>query len=284
MYKIIKKKQLNSQVFLIEFEAEDLALAANPGQFVILRVDEFAERFPLTLYDFNPKTGTITVVCQAIGVSTKKLCALSEGDSVVDIAGPLGRAEPVCDIGKVIFIGGGVGTAEVYPIAKAMKRAGNDVTVIIGFRTKDLVICEQEINSVCDNLYVSTDDGSYGRRGFVTDILSELLETEPYDLVYAIGPIIMMKMVSAVTKLKALKTIVSLNSIMIDGTGMCGGCRIKYNGQAKFTCVDGPSFDGHLVDYDDVLLRQGRFKDKEDEGNKHYEHNCRIGLKKDKGC
>ncbi|MBU1087701.1 MAG: sulfide/dihydroorotate dehydrogenase-like FAD/NAD-binding protein [Candidatus Omnitrophica bacterium] len=279
MYKIIQKRQLNSQVHLIEFEAKDLAMAASAGQFVILRVDEFGERFPLTLYDFDCENGTITVVCQAIGVSTRKLCALSQGDSVLDISGPLGRSEQVQNVGKVIFVGGGVGTAEVYPIAKAMKQAGNDVTVIIGFRTKDLIICEQEIKRICDNLYITTDDGSYGRKGFVTDILKELLAKDSYDLVFAIGPLVMMKSVSGVTKLKSIKTIVSLNSIMIDGTGMCGGCRIKYNEQAKFTCVDGPAFDGHLVDYDDIILRQGRFKNKEEQSTKHYEHKCQIKLK-----
>ncbi|MFH1062214.1 MAG: sulfide/dihydroorotate dehydrogenase-like FAD/NAD-binding protein [Candidatus Omnitrophota bacterium] len=279
MYKIIQKRQLNSQVHLIEFEAKDLAMAASPGQFVILRVDEFGERFPLTIYDFDCQNGTITVVCQAIGVSTRKLCALNQGDSVLDISGPLGHSEQVQNIGKVIFVGGGVGTAEVYPIAKAMKQAGNDVTAIIGFRTKDLIICDQEIKPFCDNLYITTDDGSYGRKGFVTDILKELLDKGSYDLVFAIGPLIMMKAVAGVTKLKSIKTIVSLNSIMIDGTGMCGCCRIKYNQQTKFTCVDGPAFDGHLVDYDDIIWRQGRFKSKEEESAKHYEHKCRIKLK-----
>ena len=283
MYKIIKKRQLNPQVTLIEFEAKDLAMAANPGQFVILRLDEYGERFPLTIYDFNRKNGTITVVCQAIGVSTKKLCALDQGDAVLDISGPLGNAEQLKNVGRVIFIGGGVGTAEVHPVAKAMKKAGNDVTAIIGFRSKDLIICEQELKSFCDNLYITTDDGSYGRKGFVTEVLKELLEKDSYDLVFVIGPLIMMKVVSAVTKLKSIKTIVSLNSIMIDGTGMCGCCRIKYNGESKFTCVDGPAFDGHLVDYDDVMLRQGRFKNKEEDSAKHYESQCKLWLEPGKG-
>jgi ferredoxin/flavodoxin---NADP+ reductase len=281
MYKLVNKVQLNPQMCLIEFEAEDLAKAAQPGQFIILRVDEFGERFPLTIYDFSPEKGTITVVCQAVGTSTKKLCALEKGDGVLDISGPLGKAEEVKDIGRVIFVGGGVGTAEVYPIAKAMKKAGNNVTVIMGFRTKDLIICEEEIKSCCDGLYISTDDGSYGRKGFVTDILKDILAKEGCDLVFAIGPIVMMKAVADITRERSIKTRVSLNSIMIDGTGMCGGCRVKDKGESKFTCVDGPAFDGHSVDFDDLISRQDRFKDKEQESIKHYEHKCRIDLKQE---
>ncbi|MFH1771653.1 MAG: sulfide/dihydroorotate dehydrogenase-like FAD/NAD-binding protein [Candidatus Omnitrophota bacterium] len=239
MPKIVRNEQLNPEISLIEFKAKDLAMAANPGQFVILRVNETSERFPLTIYDVNHEEGTVKVVCQAIGVSTKKLCALNKGDSILDVVGPLGHAVNVKNIGKVICIGGGVGTAEAYPIAKAMQREGNDVTVIIGSRAKDFIICEQEIREFCDKVYVTTDDGSYGRKGFVTDVLRELLQKGTYDMVFAIGPLIMMKMVSEMTKAKLIKTFVSLNSIMIDGTGMCGGCRIRYNGGTKFTCVDG---------------------------------------------
>ena len=279
MQKIVRKKQLNPEISLIEFEAKDLAIAANPGQFVILRVNETGERFPLTIYDFNCEKGTVTVVCQAIGVSTKKLCALNEGDSILDVVGPLGHATKVKNIGKVICIGGGVGTAEAYPIAKAMQREGNDVEVIIGSRIKDLIICEQEIREFCDKVYVTTDDGSHGRKGFVTDVLRELLQKDTYDMVFAIGPLIMMKMVCEMTKARSIRTLVSLNSIMIDGTGMCGGCRIQYSGQATFTCVDGPEFDGHLVDFNDVMLRQERYKSKEKSALDHYEKQCRIGLK-----
>ncbi|MDP8263578.1 MAG: sulfide/dihydroorotate dehydrogenase-like FAD/NAD-binding protein [Candidatus Ancaeobacter aquaticus] len=279
MHKIVKKKQLNPEICLVEFEARDLALAANPGQFMILRINETGERFPLTVYDINCERGTVTVVCQAIGVSTKKLCALNEGDSILDVAGPLGNATKVKNIGKVICVGGGVGTAEAYPIAKAMRREGNDVTVIIGSRTKDIIICEQEIREFCDKVYVTTDDGSYGRKGFVTDVLRELLQKDTYEMVFAIGPLIMMKAVSDMTKAKSIKTLVSLNSIMIDGTGMCGGCRIQYNGEVKFTCVDGPEFDGHLVDFDDVVRRQQRYKGKEKNALDHYGKQCRIGLK-----
>ncbi|MFH1847497.1 MAG: sulfide/dihydroorotate dehydrogenase-like FAD/NAD-binding protein [Candidatus Omnitrophota bacterium] len=278
MHRIIQKKQLNPEICLLEIKAEDIASVACPGQFIILRIDEQGERFPLTLYDWDREKGTVTIVCQAIGVSTKKLCSLEIGDFILDIAGPLGHAADLKAAGKVICIGGGVGTAEAYPIAKAMKENGNDVTVIIGARTKELVLCENEIRQFCDKTYVTTDDGSYGQKGFVTDILKDLLARDKYDLVFAIGPIVMMKMVSLMTKEKRIKTLVSLNSVMIDGTGMCGGCRVKYNNESKFTCVDGPEFDGHLVDFDDLTRRQGRYKDKEKIALDHYEEKCRLGL------
>ncbi|MFC1570302.1 sulfide/dihydroorotate dehydrogenase-like FAD/NAD-binding protein [Candidatus Omnitrophota bacterium] len=280
MHKIIRKKELNPEICLVEFEAKDLATAAQAGQFVILRIDEQGERFPLTIYDFDKEKGTVTVVCQAVGVSTKKLCALNEGDSILDAAGPLGHATDTKDRGKVICVGGGVGTAEAYPIARAMKENGNDVTVIIGARTKDLVICEDEIKEFCDKVYVTTDDGSYEKKGFVTDVLRELLEKDDYDLVFAIGPAIMMKMVAEMTRPKKIKTLVSLNSIMIDGTGMCGGCRVQHDGKSQFACVDGPEFDGHLVDFDDLLTRGARYKDKEKKAMDHYEGECKIGLDK----
>jgi len=278
MHKIIKKEQLNPEMCLVEMEAVDISQSAKAGQFVILRIDEQGERFPLTIYDFNREKGTVTVVCQAVGVSTKKLCALNEGDNVQDVVGPLGHATKTENIGKVICVGGGVGTAEAYPIAKAMREGGNDVTAIIGFRTKSLIICEKEIQKICDEVYVTTDDGSYGRKGFVTDVLKELLEKEKYDMVFAIGPIIMMKMVSKLTKTYGVKTMVSLNSIMIDGTGMCGGCRVLYDKESKFTCVDGPEFDGHLVDFDELMVRQARYKDKEKAALDRHQEKCRIGI------
>lgn len=280
MSKIIYKKQLNPEICLVEFEAADLALAANAGQFVILRVDEKGERFPLTIYDFDRDKGTITVVCQAVGVSTKKLCALNEGDHILDVAGPLGHATDTNDVGKVICIGGGVGTAEAYPIARAMKEAGNDVTVIIGSRTSELVICEKEMKDFCEEVYVTTDDGSYERKGFVTDVLGELIEKGKYDLVFAIGPVPMMKRVFEVAHEKNIKTMVSLNSIMIDGTGMCGGCRLTYDGKPSFACVDGPEFDASLVDFDDLTRRGARYKDKEKKAMDNHEGKCRIGLDK----
>lgn len=278
MHKIVRKEQLNPEMCLVEMEAVDISQSAKAGQFVILRIDEQGERFPLTIYDFNREKGTVTVVCQAVGVSTKKLCALNEGDNVQDVVGPLGHATKTENIGKVICVGGGVGTAEAYPIAKAMREGGNDVTAIIGFRTKSLIICEKEIQKVCDEVYVTTDDGSYGRKGFVTDVLKELLEKGKYDMVFAIGPIIMMKMVSKLTKTYGVKTMVSLNSIMIDGTGMCGGCRVLYDKKSKFTCVDGPEFDGHLVDFDELMVRQARYKDKENEALNRHQEKCRIGI------
>ena len=280
MHKVIRKEQLNPEICLVEFEARDVAAKARAGQFIVLRINEEGERFPLTIYDFSREKGTLTVVCQAIGVSTKKFCALEKGDSILDVAGPLGHAADTKNIGKVICIGGGVGTAEAYPIAKAMKEAGNDVTVIIGARTKELVLCEGEIKEFCDKVHVTTDDGSYAQKGFVTDVLKKLIDKDSYDLVYAIGPIPMMKAVSEATKPKSLKTLVSLNSIMIDATGMCGGCRVTYGGESKFTCVDGPEFDAHLVDFEGLAHRQDRYKDKEKLALEHYEEKCKIGLHK----
>jgi ferredoxin/flavodoxin---NADP+ reductase len=279
MYKILKKEKLASEIFLFEFEAKDLAKAAKPGQFVILRIDEKGERFPLTLFDWDLTKGTIQVVCQAVGVSTKKLCALNIGDSIIDLAGPLGHAVDTKKIGRVVCIGGGVGTAEAHPIAKQMKKNGNDVIVIIGARNKNLVICEEKIRKFCDKVYVTTDDGSYGRKGFVTDVLQDILENEKIDLVFAIGPAIMMKNVSLITKEKNIKTLVSLNSIMIDGTGMCGGCRVVIDGKIKFACVDGPEFDGHKVDYNYLISRGKNYQDKEKKALLHHEKKCKIGLK-----
>ncbi|MGD2278618.1 MAG: sulfide/dihydroorotate dehydrogenase-like FAD/NAD-binding protein [Candidatus Omnitrophota bacterium] len=278
MHKIVRKEQLNREICLVEFEAEDIAKVARPGQFVILQVDETGERFPLTIYDFDRGKGRMTVVCQAIGVSTKKLCALNKGGSILNVVGPLGHATNTRDIGKVLIIGGGVGTAEAYPIAKAMREDGNDVSVIIGARTKDLVICEDEIRKFCDDVYVTTDDGSYGRKGFVTEVLKELIEKDSYDLVYAIGPIPMMKYAAEITKPESIKTMVSLNSIMVDATGMCGCCRVHYGGESKFTCVDGPEFDAHLVDFEELMNRQDRYKGKERQALEHYENECKIGL------
>ena len=278
MHKILRKEQLNAEICLVEFEAKDLAQVASPGQFVVLRIDEEGERFPLTLYDWDREKGTATVVCQAVGVSTKKLCALKEGDAILDVVGPLGHATKTKDIGKVICIGGGVGTAEAYPIARGMKEAGNDVTVIIGARSKDIVICEEDMKNFCDKVHITTDDGTYGQKGFVTDVLKELLEKDTPDLVFAIGPAIMMKMVSEMTREKKIKTLVSLNTIMIDGTGMCGSCRVSCGGETKFACVDGPEFDGHKVDFDDMMNRGRRYADKEKQANDHYDRKCRIGL------
>jgi len=280
MFKIIKKERIATEIYLLEFEAGDLAKAASPGQFIILRIDEKGERFPLTLFDWDSEKGTIKVVCQAVGVSTRKLVALDAGDSVIDIVGPLGHATRTGDIGRVICIGGGVGTAEAYPVAKKMKEDGNDVTVIIGARSKDLVICEKEMREVCDKVYVTTDDGTYGEKGFVTDVLRSLMDKGDPDLVFAIGPVIMMKKVSEMTRPRKIRTLVSLNSIMIDGTGMCGGCRVISGGKSRFACVDGPEFDGHQVDFDDMLRRGQRYVEHEKQAMEHYEKSCKIGLKR----
>ncbi|MFH1878248.1 MAG: sulfide/dihydroorotate dehydrogenase-like FAD/NAD-binding protein [Candidatus Omnitrophota bacterium] len=278
MHRIVRKERLNAEICLVEFEAMDLAKAANPGQFVLLRIDEQGERFPLTLYDWDADKGTVTVVCQAVGVSTKKLCALNEGDAILDAAGPLGHATKTKGIGKVICIGGGVGTAEAYPIAKRMSEDGNDVSVIIGARTRDIVICEDDIRRFCGKVYVTTDDGTYSRKGFVTDVLRELLDKEIPDLVFAIGPAVMMKAVARMTEPAGIKTLVSLNSIMIDGTGMCGSCRVVCGGQVKFACVDGPEFDGHKVDFEDIIYRGKRYQEKEKSALRHHDGKCGINL------
>lgn len=280
MYRITKKERLASEIYLLEFEAQELAAAASAGQFVIIRVDEPGERFPLTLFDWDAQRGTIQVVCQAVGVSTKKLCALDTGEAIIDLVGPLGKATHTTGIGKVICIGGGVGTAEAHPIAKQFATDGNEVSVIIGARSKDLVICEDKMREFCDSVYTVTDDGSYGRKGFVTTLLAELLITDRPDLVFAIGPAIMMKKVAEMTKASGVKTLVSLNSIMIDGTGMCGGCRVVVNGKTKFACVDGPEFDAHQVDFDDMILRGNQYQDMELRALKHYDGTCRLDGKK----
>lgn len=277
MYKITKKQKMAEQVYLLEFEAADLSKVALPGQFVIIRINETGERFPLTIFDWDQEKGTVQVVCQAIGLSTKKLCALNVGDSIMDLVGPLGHATHTKDIGRVIVIGGGVGTAEAYSIAKGMKKEGNHVSVIIGARHKDLVICEQEMRSFCDEVYVATDDGSLGRKGLVTDVLRELIHQQKPDLVFAIGPAIMMKKVSEMTKEYQVKTLVSLNSIMIDGTGMCGGCRVIVDGKVKFACVDGPEFDGHQVNYDDMMKRSRQYQDFEKKALERHQEKCRMG-------
>jgi ferredoxin/flavodoxin---NADP+ reductase len=279
MYTITHKEKLASEIYLLEFEAPELAAVAAAGQFVILRVDEPGERFPLTLFDWDKNKGTIQVVCQAVGVSTKKLCALNKHDSIIDLVGPLGKATHTKGIGKVICIGGGVGTAEAHPIAKQFALSRNDVSVIIGARSKDLVICEEKMREFCESVYVVTDDGSYGKKGFVTTVLAELLKNDKPDLVFAIGPAIMMKKVADMTKDINVKTLVSLNSIMIDGTGMCGGCRVLVNGKTTFACVEGPEFDAHQVDFDDMIQRGNQYRDKEEQAIDHYGTTCRLNQK-----
>ena len=260
-YKIVKKADLNSQIYLMEIEAPLVARKAAPGQFVILRIDEKGERVPFTIADFDKAKGTVTVIIQAVGKTTRDLSKLNEGDTILDFAGPLGIPTPLEGLKKVAVIGGGLGTAIAYPQAKKLKKLGAAVTAISGFRSKEYIILEDEMNAVSDKLIITTDDGSNGLQGFVTDRLREELESgEKYDEVIAIGPLVMMRAVCNLTKEFGIPTTVSMNPVMIDGTGMCGGCRVIVGGETKFACVDGPDFDGHKIDWDAAIKRQQMFK------------------------
>ena len=264
MYKIIKKEVLNPQITLMEVEAPYVAKKVRAGQFIILRVDELGERIPLTVADYNREKGTVTIIFQAIGKSTKMLAQLNEGEFIQDFVGPLGVATHLDGVKKAAVIGGGLGTAIAYPSAKALHEKGAEVDIIAGFRNKDLIILEEELKKAASRVFITTDDGSNGTKGFVTDMLKQLIEEgNQYDLVIAIGPLIMMKFVCQLTKQYGIKTIVSMNPVMIDGTGMCGGCRVTVGGETKFACVDGPDFDGHLVDFDEAMRRQQMYKDEE---------------------
>ena len=269
MFKILDKRVLNSSVTAMVIEAPFIAKKVEPGQFVIIRIDEEGERIPLTVADFDREKGTVTIIFQAVGFSTKKLALKNIGDSIANCVGPLGLPTEFGKPKKAIVIGGGVGCAIAYPQAKALYNMGVDTTVIAGFRSKDIVILEDEMKAVSNNLYITTDDGSYGEKGFVTNVLKKLLEEGNYDLVIAIGPVPMMKFVSETTRPFGVKTIVSLNPIMIDGTGMCGGCRVTVGGKTKFACVDGPDFDGHEVDFDSLMRRNGFYREEE-------AHSCRM--------
>ncbi len=261
MYEIIEKKKLCSDVTLLKLRAPKIAKKARPGQFVITRADENGERIPLTISDFDREKGTITIIIKEIGKSTYAMGRLQTGDSLLNVLGPLGKPSEIKAYGTVVCIGGGIGVAPIYPIARALKGSGNKVISIIGARSKEYVILGQEMGAVSNELHITTDDGSAGRKGFVTDVLKEILARgERINSVIAIGPTIMMKSVSEATKPFGIKTIVSLNSIMIDGTGMCGGCRVTVGGETKFACVDGPEFDAHLVDFNSLLLRNRRFE------------------------
>lgn len=276
MYKIVRKEVLNPSVSLIEVEAPYIARKAEPGQFVILRVDEKGERIPFTIADYDRDKGTVTVIFQIVGKSTESLNELGEGDSLQDMVGPLGVASNFEGVKKVAVIGGGLGTAIAYPQAKKLHSMGVSVDMINGFRNKDLIIIEDLCKAACTNLYTMTDDGSNGNQGFVTAKLEELINSgEKYDLVVAIGPLVMMKAVCDLTCKYDIKTIVSMNPIMIDGTGMCGGCRITVGGETKFACVDGPDFDGHLVDFDSAIARSRMFKNQEAESRERA-HKCRL--------
>lgn len=261
MYEILEKKVLSPNEKLMVLRAPLIARKAKAGQFIILRIDEQGERIPLTIADYNREEGTITIIFLEVGKSTKQLGRLNVGDSIVNLAGPLGMPSEVKKYGTVVLIGGGVGIAPLYPIVREMKAAGNYVVSILGARNKDLIILEEEISEYSNEFYITTDDGSKGTKGFVSNLLEEVIQkkNKKIDLVMAIGPIIMMKVVSDLTKKYNIKTLVSLNPIMVDGTGMCGGCRVSVGGKTKFACVDGPEFDGHLVDYQNLTLRNQRF-------------------------
>lgn len=285
MYKILKAQNLASNIFLMEVEAKRVAAAAQPGQFVIVKMDEKGERIPLTICDYDREKGTITIVVQTIGASTIRMQNLKAGDSFRDFVGPLGKPSEFVneDIEslknkKILFVGGGLGTAPVYPQVKWLHEHGVNADVIVGAKTKDLVILEKEMEEVAGNLYITTDDGSYKRKGMVTEVIKDLVEKgNKYDVCVAIGPMIMMKFVCLLTKDLGIPTIVSMNPIMVDGTGMCGACRLIVGDEVKFACVDGPEFDGHLVDFDQAMKRQNLYKTeegramlKEQEGDSHH--------------
>ena len=275
MFKIVRKKELNSAVTLMEIEAPFVAKKAKAGQFIIFRIDDKGERVPLTIAGYDREKGTVTIIFQKVGFATIALGNLNEGDYIQDFVGPLGKPTPVEGKKKVCVVGGGVGCAIALPSARAFKEAGAEVTVIVGFRSKDIVILEDEFRAAADNLILMTDDGSYGEHGFVTVKLQELLEKgNQYDCVLAIGPIPMMKFVSKTTEPFGVKTMVSLNPIMIDGTGMCGGCRVTVGGEVKFACVDGPEFDGHQVDYAELMSRNATYREREAEVTET--HTCRM--------
>ncbi len=265
--KILKKEVLTdiagTKVTRFEISSPDIANKAKPGQFIVFMVDEKSERVPLTICGTDPKAGTITLIAQEAGLSTKLLGQMKPGDSLYALVGPLGHATDIKNYGKVILVGGGVGIAEIYPVAKALKAAGNHVTTILGARTKNLLILENELKAVSDEFLVATDDGSYGRKGFTTDILDETLQKGKCDLVYSVGPIPMMKRTAAVTAKYGVKTTVSLNAIMVDATGMCGCCRVTVGGKTLFSCVDGPEFDANQVDWDELAKRNRIYEDKE---------------------
>lgn len=274
MYKIVKKQVLNPTVTLMEIEAPMVARKAEPGQFIILRVDENGERIPLTIADFNRESGTVTIIYQIVGATTEKLNHKNEGEYVQDFAGPLGVATHTDNLKKVAIVGGGVGCAIAYPIAKKLHQSGATVHSIVGFRNKDLVILKDEFEKVSDKLVIMTDDGSTGEKGLVTDALKKLIDSgEEYDQVIAIGPLVMMKFVCKLTKEYGIKTVVSMNPIMIDGTGMCGGCRLSVGGKTKFACVDGPDFDGHEVDFDEAIERSSAYRDFE---RKAHDEACNL--------
>ncbi len=263
MFKIVNKEQFSENVFRIDIEAPMIAKSRKAGHFVIVRIDENGERIPLTIAGSDIEKGTITLVVQKIGVSSTKLCALNVGDYVADVVGPLGKATHIEKFGTVVCACGGVGTAPMLPIAEAMKKAGNKVIAVLAARTKDLVILEDEVRKVSDEVIIMTDDGSYGTKGLVTNGVESIINREKVDLCVTIGPAIMMKFVSLLTAKYNVPTVASLNTIMVDGTGMCGACRVSVGGETKFVCVDGPEFDAHKVNFDEMMSRMGAYREQE---------------------
>ena len=277
MYRILKKQELSPGILEYDIEAPRVAKKALPGQFIVLRVNEEGERVPLTIADFDREKGIVTILFQVVGASTGLLASLKEGDSILDFVGPLGQPSELSDhMGTVVFVGGGIGVAPVYPIARAAHELGNKVISILGAKTKDILIFEERMRAISDEVLITTDDGSYGIKGFVTNAIEELIKRgEKIDQVTAIGPGIMMKSVAEATRPYGIKTIVSLNPIMVDGTGMCGGCRVQVGEETKFACVDGPEFDGHLVDFQGLMARGRMYRTQE---AKEKDHICNIGL------
>lgn len=278
MNEVLEKRRLGPDVFRMELVYPKLARKARPGQFVIVRASEDGERIPLTIADADPEAGSITLIFQVVGKSTTLLAHMEPGDEILDVVGPLGVPTEIKRFGRVLCVGGGIGAAPLYPVAKALKAAGNAVTSILGGRSKNLVILENEFRAISDAVVVTTDDGTYGRKGFVTDALKDLLGAGPgapgFDRAWAIGPVPMMKAVCDVTRGAGVPTVVSLNPIMVDGTGMCGGCRVIVGGKVKFACVDGPEFDGHRVDFETLAKRLTTYRDRE----RHDHEACKIGL------
>lgn len=285
MFEILEKVQLNDTIYQMVVKAERVAKNCLPGQFVIVRMDDEGERIPLTICDYDRENGTVMIVFQVVGAETQRMTTLNKGDSFRDFVGPLGCPSELCEEDmeslrskKILFVAGGVGTAPVYPQVKWLKEQGIAADVIVGAKTKDILIMEEEMKAVAGNLYITTDDGSYGRSGMVTKVIEDLInEGKQYDVCIAIGPMIMMKFVCKLTKELNLPTVVSLNPIMVDGTGMCGACRVLVGGEVKFACVDGPEFDGHLVDFDNAMKRQQQYKTEEgramlrqQEGDTHH--------------
>jgi len=277
MYQITEARILAQDIKLFKIKAPNIAEKRKAGQFVIIRIEENGERIPLTIADSDSSNGTVTIIVQGVGKTTRQLNMLNEGDKILDIVGPLGTPSHIEKFGTAVSIGGGVGSAIAYPTAVALKQAGNHVITINGARSKDLVILEEEMKAVSDEAYITTDDGTYGHHGFVTDMLQKLIDDgTKIDFVLAIGPIPMMNAVANITKSHDIKTMVSLNPIMIDGTGMCGGCRVSVGGKVKFACVDGPEFDAHEVDFKNLIDRNRMYEEYEKKSLERYEHKCRL--------